>query len=148
MENVEKIIGEMRRWRLRLTKTRLVLAEVFCRKHTPLSAPQILAELAKKSVEVNKTTVYRELERLERLGIVRGIRLEDRCRYYELASRAHHHHLVCVQCEKVEDVDVSEKELLHEERRVARQKDFAVFRHSLEFFGLCRTCQPRLSTVR
>lgn len=90
---------------------------------------------------VNKTTVYRELERMRSLRIIESRQLHDRRQYYELASRGHHHHLVCLRCERVEDVDVNERELLLEEQKVSREKNFAIVRHSLEFFGVCTECQ-------
>lgn len=127
--------------RLRQTKARRAFIEIFSATHTPLSAVLILEALRKKSIEVNKTTVYRELERLEKLGIIHEVQMKDRKRFYELASRSHHHHLICMQCESVEDIDLSEKELVREERKITTEKKFMVIRHSLEFFGLCQKCR-------
>lgn len=141
MENEEKIFLTIKKHHLRLTKTRRVLLDIFFRRHTPLSVVRILDELERNAVIVNKTTVYRELETLEKIGIVQTLRLQDRKQYFELATRSHHHHLICLQCERIEDVDVSEGELLREERKVSREKQFTVLRHSLEFFGLCQHCQ-------
>lgn len=126
---------------LRLTKTRRAILELFSSTHTPLSVLHILDALAMQKLRVNKTTVYRELETLETVGIVRGMQLQDRKQYFELATRSHHHHLVCLECDRIEDVDVNESELLCEEQKVSREKNFTIFRHSLEFFGICRTCQ-------
>lgn len=141
MNKAEEIIEILRSRKLRLTKTRKAFTELFSRSPIPLSVPDILRELQKLRVAVNKTTVYRELERMQNLGIVESVQFRDRKRYYELASRDHHHHLVCVRCERIEDVDVDESGLLLEERKVIREKDFAIVRHSLEFFGFCRQCQ-------
>lgn len=126
---------------LRLTRTREAFVGIFSASRAPLSVPEILRALGKIGVIVNKTTAYRELERLEKSGIVESVRLGDRKRYYELASRDHHHHLVCVGCERVEDIDMDEQELVSQERKAGRERGFAILRHSLEFFGLCRDCQ-------
>ena len=141
MENLEEIFLVWKSHGLRLTKTRKAFASLFSRSKIPLSVSDILREFRLMRIAVNKTTVYRELERMQSLGIVESMRLRDRRQYYELASREHHHHLVCVRCERVEDVDVDEKELLAEEQKVSREKDFAIIRHSLEFFGVCMGCQ-------
>lgn len=125
---------------LRLTKTRRALLGLFLRHKLPLSVPEILSELEKMRVRVNKTTVYRELERLQGVEIIAAVQLGGRKRYYELATRKHHHHLICVKCEHVEDVDADEDDLLHEEYKAIREKRFSVLRHSLEFFGLCKMC--------
>ena len=141
MKNEETIFNEIKKLSPRLTKTRRGLIEALYRSPAPLSVPDILVALEGKGVVVNKTTVYRELERLEKMGHVHGVQFQDRKQYYELTSRGHHHHLICMQCEKVEDVDVNESELLQEEKKVSKQKNFTVLRHSLEFFGLCKKCK-------
>jgi|SRR6185369_10185835 len=140
MENGKNILHDLKRFGLRLTKTRRTCVDVLSSAKTPLSAAQLSVELEKRGVIVNKTTIYRELERLERIGVVENVQLNDRKRHYELAFENHHHHLICMQCENVEDVDVSEQELREEEAKVGRLKKFTIVRHSLEFFGLCEHC--------
>lgn len=125
---------------LRLTKTRKVLIELFLRTQSPLSVPKILSVLRKMRMTVNKTTVYRELEQLQKVEIIIGVQLGDRKQYYELASREHHHHLVCLRCERVADIDVNESMFFVEEKKVKCEKQFTILRHSLEFFGLCKMC--------
>lgn len=125
---------------VRLTKTREVLAELFIEAKAPLSVPDIARALRKRGREVNKTTVYRELERMQDIGIIGSVHLGERRRYYELALNDHHHHLVCVRCERVEDISVDEKSLLTQEAQVAREKNFLMIRHALEFFGVCKMC--------
>jgi Fur family ferric uptake transcriptional regulator len=141
MRHEENIFTLLRSNGLRLTKARRAFVGILSASRTPLSGPHILSELSAAGIRVNKTTVYRELERFQKLGIIGSMRLGDRKRYYELSSHGHHHHLVCVECAHVEDVDVDESGLLREERRVSRQKQFTALYHSLEFFGLCRQCQ-------
>lgn len=140
METYKTILILLHENHLRLTKTRKALMELFLCNKPPLSVPEILSLLKKMRLGVNKTTVYRELERLQRVEIIAAVRLGDRKQYYELATRKHHHHLICVKCEHVEDVDVDEDELTHEAHRASREKHFSVLRHSLEFFGLCKMC--------
>jgi len=130
----------LKKHHLRLTKTRNVFVEIFSQNEAPLSVQDILKEFSCHHIKVNKTTVYRELERLQEVGIMNSVELGDRKKYYELASREHHHHLVCLRCERVEDVDMDEKKLFEEEKKVSREKGFTVLRHSLEFFGLCKKC--------
>lgn len=140
MKHTEEIQNVLKLHHLRLTKKRKALVTLFFEHESPLSAQDILYELKKVQVTVNKTTVYRELERLQEVNIVSRVELGDRKKYYELASREHHHHLVCVRCERVEDVDIDEKKLFEEEKRVSYKKGFVIMRHSLEFFGLCKMC--------
>lgn len=140
MEYTEEILTALKTHQLRFTKTRKALFQIFFGCEAPLSAQDILRELPKSYRAVNKTTVYRELERLQKIGVIGTVQLGGRRRYYELASRSHHHHLICLRCERVEDIDMNERVLLAQEERVKREKQFTILRHSLEFFGLCKMC--------
>ncbi len=141
MEKLEDILNSLESQGYRLTKARRALLSVLFQSRVPLSVPEILRRMKEDGVMVNKTTVYRELENLARLGAVQTIQLSDRKQHYELASREHHHHLVCIGCERVEEVDVEEKSILQEEESLRQKSGFAILRHSLEFFGLCKRCQ-------
>lgn len=143
MPYTEKILTILKTHHLRLTRTRKVLLDLFFRTEIPLSAQDILCELSLVYRTVNKTTVYRELERLQKLGVIGGVSLGDRTQYYELVEREHHHHLVCLSCDHVEDIDMNEAVLRAEEKRVSQEKNFSIARHSLEFFGLCKLCNEK-----
>lgn len=141
MYQQEMLYALLRRNKLRLTKARKAFVAILCANSFPLSVADILLSLHAAGIMVNKTTVYRELERFQKLGIVDSEQLDNRKRYYELSSRGHHHHLVCVGCDHVEDIAVDESILLREEHKVRREKKFTALRHSLKFFGLCQKCQ-------
>lgn len=129
----------------RLTPARRLIIEFFVQHDAPVSADDIRAALAKKKVTVNKTTVYREVEFLLTAGFIRPVYLNDQRKYYELAlvNNEHHHHVVCRDCGRVEDVEVEgvEKLLAPLEKKLARKIKFAEIRHSLEFFGWCGKCR-------
>lgn len=123
----------------RITATRKAILEVLADEQRPLSASEIHASLSKRGRKADKVTVYREMDFLEKEGLAVCVRLGDRNRRYELSSREHHHHLVCQKCEKVEDIQLDE-DFEAQERKIVQQTHFKVLRHSLEFFGLCKTC--------
>ena len=124
----------------RITVAREAILDILSKEHSPLSAADIREVLLRKHVTLDKVTVYRELDFLEAQGTVYLVQLQDGHRRYELASREHHHHLVCEACHGVEDVHVKEN-LSAQERSILKEKKFKVLRHSLEFFGLCEKCQ-------
>lgn len=125
-----------------MTPVRRALIEILVAAREPLSPDELLERLAKRRMSINKTTIYRQLENLLRLGLVHEVRLGDRPVRYELADPhdSHHHHLVCTACGRVEDVELP-GDLSTFEKAITRRKKFIVLRHSLEFFGLCRKCQ-------
>ncbi len=87
------------------------------------------------------TTVYRELEFLRQQGILVPVSFADGVQRYESAELEHHHHLICIQCNAIEDVHIEHGELDKAEKVIAKTTGFEVFQHSLEFYGHCRKCQ-------
>src|SRR6187551_4118613 len=62
---------------------------------------EVLAEVRKRSSALNVSTVYRTLEVLEELGLVRHAHLSDRAPTYHSVRDNEHFHLVCRNCQKV-----------------------------------------------
>lgn len=96
------------------------------------------AKLLVNKLKVNKTTVYRQIERLIGEGRVIEVELGDGKKRYELKDLRHHHHLVCKSCGKLEDIELDEENLLME---VSKRTKFKVDSHNLEFFGKCINCK-------
>ena len=99
----------------------------------PLSVPEMFFKIS-----ANKTTLYRELDWFVAQGLIIEVEFGDGKKRYEVASRNHHHHLVCKTCGKIEDVEVDEKVLL---ANIKNKTRFQINNHSLEFFGKCVNCQ-------
>lgn len=138
-EILQEIIENVKRSGYKLTKVRHTLIEFLFSQAKPLSAPEILQKIQKKHYSTNKTTIYRELEFLCSQKIAEEVTLGDGIKRYEIPL-SHHHHLVCLQCRKVSDVSF-QNDIEAYERRISRSNGFKIFRHSLEFFGICVDCQ-------
>ena len=121
------------------TKVRTALVEVLLATNSPLSISELLENLSQQKLKPNKTTVYREIEFLKNLEILQEVDFGDGKKRYEI-SKTHHHHIVCVNCKKVTDVQM-DQDLDKFNAKIAKQAGFKPVGHSLEFFGLCRNCQ-------
>lgn len=122
----------------RVTSTRVAL--LMCLKKG--AAPLTVADMVKRmGPRVDKVTLYRALEDFTRTGIVHKVHLHDAVAHYEFRRTGdHHHHIVCEQCGVIEDIGHCEQESLQGEV-LKNAKLFAqINTHSLEFFGLCRSC--------
>lgn len=124
----------------KMTRVRAAAVEVFCRHAAPMTAAELGEALARTGVKANKTTLYREVAFLLDKGVIAEIVFGDRSARYELKDREHHHHVVCIRCDRVVDVDL-EQDLDAQEKAIAKKTKFAILRHSLEFFGLCAACR-------
>ena len=99
---------------------------------------EILAEVQAQSSAVNVSTVYRTLEVLEELGLVRHAHLSDRAPTYHSVSDHEHFHLVCRKCHDVISVDPHLLDDLRSDLAIAH--GFTVDVDHLTVFGTCGGC--------
>lgn len=132
---LEKLVGQGHR----KTKVRVALISILVKIKKPLDVPKLHSLLIKIIGKIHKTTIYREIDFLITQNIITEIYFTDGKKRYEIAHLPHHHHLVCTQCEYVEDILIN-NDLAVIEKAISQQKSFVIMRHSLEFFGLCQLC--------
>ncbi|MEU5876619.1 transcriptional repressor [Spirillospora sp. NPDC047279] len=129
---------ELRARGYRVTPQRqLVLEAVTALEHgTP---EEICAEVQRTARGVNISTIYRTLELLEELGLVKHAHLGHGPPNYHLAEEAEHIHLVCRGCETVHDVDPKVAAGLA--GVLERDFGFETDVHHLTVFGRCKNCR-------
>lgn len=106
-----------------------------------LSADDIADRLAEAERGTNRSTVYRTLDALVRLGIVAHVHLPHGAATYHLVDAARAHlHLLCRQCGAIIDAP---PDLLDGVRRsVERSAGFRIDPDHVALTGLCQTCHP------
>jgi Fur family ferric uptake transcriptional regulator len=126
----------------KVTPGRVKILEMLEKEPKPLTIEELQKKVGKG---INGVTLYRNLEALAKAGIVERSDLRHGHAHYELRlGRPHHHHIVCTNCGRIEDINlthptISEKEVLK------RSKEFAsVDDYSLEFYGICKKCAKKL----
>jgi Fur family ferric uptake transcriptional regulator len=90
---------------------------------------------------VGLASVYRVLESLHAVGLVRRVDVGDGIARYEplRESGEHHHHLVCTECGKVEAFD--DPALERAIQRVEASSGYAVDQHDVVLQGACGSCR-------
>lgn len=125
--------------KIKLTNERREIISILEKAKLPLSSYGIFLRLTLILPKANLTTVYRNLEMLEDLTLVKKLGLNKASFFYELVTnRPHHHHAICRNCGKVEDFESISEKFVNEISKFSR---FKVEDHNLEFFGVCRSCQ-------
>ncbi|MCA1711231.1 MAG: transcriptional repressor [Actinobacteria bacterium] len=129
--------AELRAKGYRLTPQRqLVLEAVGELGHA--TPEEIAAAVRRTATGVNISTVYRNLELLEELGLVQHTHLGHGAPTYSVASDDEHVHLVCRDCGAVDEIESS---LLEDVvRRLSAERGFRVDVGHFAVFGRCRAC--------
>ena len=100
---------------------------------------EVLAEVRRHSSAVNASTIYRTLEVLEELGLVRHAHLSDRAPTYHSVTGHEHFHLVCRNCRRVVSVEPTVAGPLLD--RLSADFAFEADVGHLTIFGRCTTCE-------
>ena len=106
---------------------------------------EVLQEVHAESAAVNISTIYRNLELLEELGLVRHSHLTDRAPTYHSTSLPQHVHLVCRRCHRIIDAAPADVEPLT--RRLEAEHGFRTDVGHLTVFGTCQECTAALDSL-
>ncbi|MGY3724055.1 ferric iron uptake transcriptional regulator [Granulicatella balaenopterae] len=140
---IEDIRSNLQKAGYKLTPQREATVSILLdRDDEHLSAEEIYILVKQKAPEIGLATVYRTLEILTDLHLTHKVVFEDGLSRYDLQkNRGHHfhHHLECVECGKIEEI---EEDLLDEvEQEIEQRFGFLVQDHQLTFQGICKKCQ-------
>jgi len=124
---------------LRMTPQRQLILDAIASTRGHISADEVHQQVIRQFPDVNVTTVYRTLEVLEELGLVRHTHFHDGVAQYQRTDEAPHHHLVCMVCHQDTELDLEVLEpLAHElHRRYGFKSDLT---HTA-IVRICRDCQ-------
>ncbi len=127
---------------LKSTYLREEILSFFKKSHRPISANDVIAYLKRRKTKFNRVTVFRTLNTFEKKDLINKIEFQEGNFRYELTSLPHHHHLVCLSCGSIEDIDSCffDSELQDIEKKVIVNQSFIINSHRLDFFGRCSKC--------
>ena len=129
---------------LKLTRSRMAVLEVLATTTEHLKVADVHRRARMFDPQVGLASVYRTMDLLERLHLVKHVHVEHRHRHYARITEHHGHHLVCNGCGLV--VEFNDCQLERLTRTLARRTKFRIEGHCVEFFGKCRKCRVRGSS--
>ena len=123
------------------TRARRTVLEVICASEDHLSSSEVLSRVHKREPGIGRASVFRTLETLTRLSIIRPTCLEARSPVYVLMpADGHHAHIICPSCHRL--VEIPDCPLEPALGKIARRHNVEVTGHLLEIYGLCERCVP------
>lgn len=125
---------------LRVTSKRLGIINLLKNYEVPVDAKVICEGLCDAGICINLSTVYRALESLIEVGVVKRINFSDDAKvFYELNRGGHRHFLHCLGCGELICLDVCP--LSDYQLALAKETKYRVISHDLDIYGYCPKCQ-------
>ena len=104
------------------------------------TAEELVKDVQGADPSVARGTVYRTLALLHEAGVVEKHDFRYGPPNYEVTfGKAHHDHLMCVQCGEIIEFQEPRWERLQEE--VVRRYGYQLLSHTHKLYGLCAACQ-------
>jgi len=139
--DVEEAVAAVRERGLRLSAPRKTVIEALFASTGPVSAEEIAGGLGGRLPKSDLTSVYRNLEVLEELGLVRHVHLGHAPGLYMLAGRAEQEYVVCERCSR--HLALPAKRLEAARDAVRRETGFEVRFTHFPIVGVCPDCATR-----
>ncbi|MCR4324751.1 MAG: transcriptional repressor [Candidatus Curtissbacteria bacterium] len=130
---------ELREADLKATPARLGILQALEHTSKPLDVNSLISYLKRHNIKADDVTVFRIMHMLSDRGLVTPLQLGEGKFRYEHSGREDHHHFICESCGSIEDVSDCNINVI--EKEIQKKKGFLVKRHSLEFFGICKSCR-------
>ena len=137
----ERALAELRRAGYRAGAARRAVLELLADETCCLTAQEIFDRLREAGRPVGIASVYRALDLLVERRLVQRVDVGSGIARYEAAhGEAHHHHLVCGDCGKVEAF--SDESLERAINGVTARIGYAIAAHEVVLHGACGDCRP------
>ncbi len=135
-DKVEQLLGQ---YNIRLTEERrLIMRRAVSFLH--FTAEELVKEVRRIDDSVARATVYRTLALLQQIGVVEKHDFRYGAPNYEVTfAKAHHDHLMCVQCGEIIEFQEPRVEVIQDQ--VVKRFGYQLLSHTHKLYGLCRACQ-------
>jgi Fe2+ or Zn2+ uptake regulation protein len=139
----QEVVRRLRERGYRLTASRRAVIRVLLRSDHHLTPQEIYERARSEDAGIGLVTVYRTLDLLAEMGLVKRLHGENGCHGYAAsAPGVHRHYLVCTGCGAVVEFD-GYKEIEDLLKKLESKTGFVVTDHWLQVFGLCPECRAR-----
>lgn len=135
--SVEEVLALLKEQGSRTTSARRVLLEVLFETDHHLNAEELAAAVQARVPDVHISTVYRNLDDLERLGVVTHTHVGHGPSTYQLAGHGHGHFL-CKDCGVT--LEAPDELFAGLARTVRSRLGFRIDPHHFAMLGTCRDC--------
>jgi Fur family ferric uptake transcriptional regulator len=129
----------------KLTRARLTVLDVIEDSGGHITSANVLSEVERRDSSIGRASIFRTLDLLTRLNIVRPTYLGNNTTpSYVLMPDGHHHHVVCISCNRI--IEFDDCGLSDLKQKLEARYGLHIIGHLLEFYGECETCLQQQET--
>jgi len=125
---------------MRLTSQRQVIFEELKKVKSHPTANDVYDMVRKRLPRIGLGTVYRNLNLLAELGIIRRLEVGGEQNRFD-GDISPHYHISCIKCSRVDDIFIKMDKGL--EKSAASCCDYKILDHHVQFSGICSRCLPK-----
>ena len=104
------------------------------------------AEVQRWHPSTSLATVYNTIELLKETGQVLELEFSASANRYDGRRPDSHPHLFCIECQRIDDLDIPEPEGVFE--AISAETGYEVVRQRLDYYGICPKCQRKREARR
>ena len=123
---------------LKNSKQREEVLTVIYKSGTHLSPEEVAQQIKMTDKNASLSSVYRILSFLENEEFICGLKTDKSGKRYEIASKSHHDHIICLECGEIIEFVNQEIDDLQEE--VAKKYGAKLISHDMKLFVKCKKC--------
>ena len=121
---------------LNATVPRLKILELFEKSELRhMTADDVYRLLLAENMDIGLATVYRVLTQFEQAGLLERHHFESGKAVFEINAGQHHDHLVCINCDRVEEFH--DEEIERRQKKIAKERGFVIHEHALYLYAEC-----------
>lgn len=131
--------SRLRKAGYKLTNARITVLQVIQDLGGHVTSADVLEAVEKVDDSIGRASVFRTLDLLTQLGIIRPTYIEtSQTPTYVMLPNGHHHHIICTHCNRV--IEFEDCGLGDLEKKLEATLGVTITGHLLEFYGLCQQC--------
>jgi Fe2+ or Zn2+ uptake regulation protein len=137
--NIQGAVEELHAHGFRVTRQRAAVLAAIEEAGCALEPAEILKLARGQCPGLGLATVYRVLEVLSDVGMIRRVHTGKGCTGVAQAKAEHGHYVICTGCGRVSEFSACDVAALEE--GAARETGFSITSHLVELAGTCGECQ-------
>lgn len=135
-----ELVYEFRSNGKKVTPQREKIFQILHDNRSHPTAESVFLELVAEMPTVSLKTVYQTLSELVEMGEIHSLDLGLGAMRFDPNVAAGHHHLVCRNCNGVQDIDLNLPDI---DYQVSKGSSFLVETVELTMRGICENCRPK-----